>query len=351
VGRVTLRTIAEELGISICTVNKALTGKPRLSEATRKRVQRCAARLGYRPNELARSLVRPAVAVGVVCPRAWPGHYRALVEGAGERLAELADRRVTAEIRRPSGFTDGGAFLRAVEGMAGDRVSGLILSLGNYGAGARRRLAEVLERTKIPAVIMGHDSPGIPRLSCVTHDSPRCGRLAAELLGLMGADGECAIFVGSRRLPDHELKRLHLEKELAARGKKPPLVVETEDDPSRAREEAERLFAGHPRLRGIYLATENGAAVGRFLEDRGLAGGVKAVGTGLSDEAVAFLRAGTFQALVHQNERRQGRTAVDLLFRRLEGRDDVPPEFLVPPEVVLRATLDLVLDGIVRRGG
>lgn len=344
-GRVTLKTIAERAGVSICTVNKALTGKPRVGEAMRKRIQRLAAQMGYRPNELARALVRPVLTVGVVCPDAWPGHYGALVDGAAGRLAELADRRVNAEIRRPRGFTDGAAFGRALEGLVRGRASGVILSLGNYEAAARRRLADALEAAGIPAVIMGHDSPGIPRLSCVTHDSPRCGRLAAELLGMMDADGECAIFVGSRRLPDHELKRLHLERELAARGRKPPLVVEAEDDPDRAREAAGRLFAGHPRLRGLYLATENGAAVGRFLEERGLAGDVKAVGTGLSAEAVALLRAGTFQALLDQNERLQGRAAVDLLTGHLEGRGDVPPESLVPPDVVLRANLDLVLGG------
>ncbi len=343
--RVTLKTIAGELGVSICTVNKALTGRPRVSGATRRRVQKAAARLGYRPNELARALARPALAVGVVCPDAWPGHYGALMDGARERLAELADRRVNAEVRTAGGFTDGPAFARAVRGLAERRFSGLILSLGNYGAAARGRIADTLNAADIPAVIMGHDSPGIPRLSCVTHDSTRCGRLAGELLGMMDAGDECAIFVGSLKLPDHALKRDGLDRELAARGRRPSLAVETEDDPRRAARAAERLFAGHPRLKGVYLATENGAAVGRFLKGRGMAGKVKAVATGLSAEAVDFLRGGTFQALLDQNERRQGWQAVEALYRRLEGRGEIPAEFLVPPEVVLRANLDLVLAG------
>jgi ABC-type sugar transport system substrate-binding protein len=161
----------------------------------------------------------------------------------------------------------------------------------------------------------------------------------------MGADAECAIFVGSLRLPDHELKRASLDRELSARGLPPARVVETEDDPERAARAAGRLFAERPRLRGLYLATENGAAVGRFLERRGLAGTVKVVATGLSAEAVGYLRGGTFQALLNQNERRQGRQAVEVLHRHLEGRGEARDQFWIPPDVVLRANLDLALAG------
>lgn len=53
---VTLRTIAEELGLTVQTVSKALKGKPGMSEATRRLVATTAERLGYYTSEQIRSL-------------------------------------------------------------------------------------------------------------------------------------------------------------------------------------------------------------------------------------------------------------------------------------------------------
>lgn len=47
---VTLRTIAESVGVSAMTVSLALRNHPRIPEATRERVQRAAVALGYRPD-------------------------------------------------------------------------------------------------------------------------------------------------------------------------------------------------------------------------------------------------------------------------------------------------------------
>ncbi|HSJ51183.1 MAG TPA: LacI family DNA-binding transcriptional regulator, partial [Actinomycetota bacterium] len=51
-----IKDVAREAGVSITTVSHALSGKGRLPEETRARVQRVAAELGYTPNAAARSL-------------------------------------------------------------------------------------------------------------------------------------------------------------------------------------------------------------------------------------------------------------------------------------------------------
>ena len=57
VGRVSIRDVAREAGVSVTTVSHALNGKGRLHPDTRMRVREVAERLGYRPNPAARSLV------------------------------------------------------------------------------------------------------------------------------------------------------------------------------------------------------------------------------------------------------------------------------------------------------
>jgi DNA-binding LacI/PurR family transcriptional regulator len=52
-----IKDVARAAGVSVTTVSHALNGKGRISETTRKRVQRFADTLGYRPNSIARNLV------------------------------------------------------------------------------------------------------------------------------------------------------------------------------------------------------------------------------------------------------------------------------------------------------
>ncbi|MBD0379906.1 LacI family DNA-binding transcriptional regulator [Paenibacillus sedimenti] len=54
--RVTMKTIAKELGLTIQTVSKALKGKPGMSEATRQQIVQTAEKLGYYTMDQIRSL-------------------------------------------------------------------------------------------------------------------------------------------------------------------------------------------------------------------------------------------------------------------------------------------------------
>jgi len=54
--RVRLKDVARAAGVSDATVSLALSGNPRISEATRRRVEAVARELGYRPNVAARAL-------------------------------------------------------------------------------------------------------------------------------------------------------------------------------------------------------------------------------------------------------------------------------------------------------
>ena len=55
--RVSIKDVAREAGVSVTTVSHALNDKGRLNPETRSRVREVAAKLGYRPNPAARSLV------------------------------------------------------------------------------------------------------------------------------------------------------------------------------------------------------------------------------------------------------------------------------------------------------
>lgn len=96
----TSRDVAIEAGVSQATVSRALRGDPRVAPATRERVVKAAAALGYTPNLLARGLVTEKTStVGVVVADLTNPFYPYLLRSlhdafnlAGYRLVLFAER-------------------------------------------------------------------------------------------------------------------------------------------------------------------------------------------------------------------------------------------------------------------
>ena len=88
--RITLKRLAEHLGLSRTTVSMILNDVPeatRFPEETRQRVVESAKKLGYRPNYFARSLGRKhTYLIGVVAPDFGNGFEAAVLSGFERRL-------------------------------------------------------------------------------------------------------------------------------------------------------------------------------------------------------------------------------------------------------------------------
>ncbi len=80
-GRVTIKTISKELGVSPATVSKALRDCSDISEEMKLKVRTLTDLLGYQPNLLARSLVkRKSNLIGVIIPDINISYYAYLVQ-------------------------------------------------------------------------------------------------------------------------------------------------------------------------------------------------------------------------------------------------------------------------------
>jgi len=152
----TIRDVAQELGMSVATVSRALSQPQLLRPETRERVVAVVERMGYRPNLLARGLRRGQThCILLVAPKLSP-FFLEILAGA-EEAARAAEFAVLL------GNSDGDAereqayFDQASSG----RADGIILLTGlapsAYARGKRRLppLVTVLER------LQGHESPVI----------------------------------------------------------------------------------------------------------------------------------------------------------------------------------------------
>lgn len=344
--RVTITTLAEELGVSICTINKALSGKPKVSAATRERVMAAAARHGYRPNRLAQALVRPVRRVVVLCPDDWPSHYGLILRGATAAFGRLGDYRITAERQACGRISDDAQFLSVLGRVLADRPDALLLVPGVYRPDTLDRARAALAAAAVTTILVGIETPGLPYLTGVWHDSARCGRLAAELLAFMGdgAGASAAILVGTRDSADHRSKIAAFQQEAAALGLPVAAVVETHDDVAAGYPVTAALLRDHPDLRCLYISSENIAGACQYLVEQGHAGRIRVVGTGISAEALAYLDRGVLHACLYQNQYRQGVAAVELLHGCLDRQPPPAATVLISPSVVLKGNADLYAD-------
>jgi len=86
---VTIRDVARAANVSISTVSHVLSGKRPTSGQTRQRVEDVIARLGYRPNRVAQSLVwRRPFALGLIIPDITNPYFPAFALGAEDRVRQ-----------------------------------------------------------------------------------------------------------------------------------------------------------------------------------------------------------------------------------------------------------------------
>lgn len=82
---ITMRDIAEALGVSVATVSRALKNSPRISEEQREKVQQYAQAHNYYPNALAEGLrnsrTRPMKVIGVIVPQYEHFYFSSVLSG------------------------------------------------------------------------------------------------------------------------------------------------------------------------------------------------------------------------------------------------------------------------------
>lgn len=121
--RVTNADVARVAGVSTMTVSRVVNDTGRVSEATRERVRRAIAELGYQPNQLARSLTQGRTrTIGLVVPDITNPFFPEIVRGA-EDVAWEAGYTVALA----NAVEDPARERAAIRNLAGHRVDGVIL--------------------------------------------------------------------------------------------------------------------------------------------------------------------------------------------------------------------------------
>lgn len=138
---VTLKQIAEELGISITTASKALKEYPDVSKKTRKLVRETAAMLNYKPNSFAVNLrTKESKTIGLIIPEIVHHFFSSVIKGIISQAEKKGYLVITLQSNESYELEK-----KQIDLLISKRVDGILISLAN-GTADYKHISEVLNQ-------------------------------------------------------------------------------------------------------------------------------------------------------------------------------------------------------------
>jgi LacI family transcriptional regulator len=339
-----IRDIAEALGTSIGTVDRALHGRSGVSAKTKARVLRMAEQLGYRPNIAARSLkLNRNLRIAAVLPREIAAFFDPLRAGIRAAAEEAVGMQITLDFHEYPHLGSGDA--AALESAAAKRYDGIL-----FTPGRPRELAPTIRRIVGQGTAMlcvASDAPDSGRIASVAVDAYTSGALAAELLShKLQTPSRVATITGELATFDHAEKLRGFAATLALLAPHLTLlpVVESHESPEDAYRQTVALLKSKARPDALYISTANSLPVLRALEEQKLLGRVPVIATDLFHELVPLLESGKVLATLYQRPFAQGKIAFETLLGHLMEKGRNVKTHRLAPHIILRSNLSLFVN-------
>jgi LacI family transcriptional regulator len=325
-----MKDIAQDLGVSLMTVSKALRSHSDISEETRRRVMKRARELNYRPNWIARSLVtRRTYMVGLIIPDLMHSFFAEVAKGVARRFEPLGYQIVISNSEE-----NAAAEVRQIEVLLDRNVDGMIVA--STQSNARAESFRILENRKAHFVLIDRMLAGYAGHYVGVRDE-EIGAIATGHLVDQGCERIAhlrgpAIPPGSGRLRGYR-------RTLAKHGLEalPEYVVSGQHQDVSGYEGMRQLLRLRRRPDGVFCYNDPVAAGAiKAIREAGLQvpGDIAVIGAGnvhYSD----LLRVPL--STVDQSSSVIGESAAELLAHCIEAKKPIPPKrILIPPKLVVR---------------
>jgi DNA-binding LacI/PurR family transcriptional regulator len=340
---VTIRDVAKRSGFSSTTVSIVLNNAPLaryIPARTKKKIERAARNLGYRPNEFARSLrSRRSQTVGVMVFDMTDPFCTMILRGIENTLYQASFLPILTDVHN-----DRGRFERYLEMLLNRRIEGLIV-VANWLFVDIHLLAD-LEKSSIPTAMIGCELE-TDSISSIIVDNQVGGYLSLEHLHSLG-HRKIAFIRGPKSLTDSAPRWRGISKYARSCGLEidPRLVVELPEsrDPLSSFEAGMKLTEDLIRRKKNFtalLAFDDLSAFGaiRALNRAGIRVPEQCSVIGFDDVATSALYTPSLTT-VRQPMEAMGAAAVDIVVEGintvLEKREVGASHRKVAPELVVR---------------
>jgi LacI family transcriptional regulator len=335
--RPTMKDVADRVGISIKSVSRVLNGEPGVSADTAEHVLAVARELGFRRNDLARSLRRQdrTETVGVVLKHLSTRFSDSLIRGIDEVAAMDGALVLIAATRTPDHE------MTTLLALSSRRVDGLVIA----PSGVDQTFLRAEQTAGLPLVFVDRPPAGIIADTVTADNAGGAYEATLHLLahghrriGVIGPqDG---VFTVSERVRGY---RAACDAS-GTDGRTAALVrLDCTNADSAQQTAAELLHSADPPT--AFFCLNNVCTIGaaRALRRASLGHRVAMVGFDDFDTADLLDPAVT---VVDQDVEEMGRRAAQLLFARIKGHDGPPETIVLPTTLIRRGSGELRATGI-----
>jgi len=157
--RITIRTVAEDAGVSFSAVSKVLRNAYGVSDTLRAKVQASIERLGYRPHAAARGMKGHTYTLGVILPNMHNPFFSDVMLGVNDGLNRTPYQALLGVSRAASEERS------AIDAIVDRQMDGLILIAPRMKTSELVAIAET-----IPTVVLGLHLPDVTAFDTVNND-------------------------------------------------------------------------------------------------------------------------------------------------------------------------------------
>lgn len=325
--RLTLKGIAQQLGISVATLDRVLNNRGNVKPETYRKVMEKLEELEYTPNKSARFLSRGTeISFAIVFPE-HPDYFWTQIE-RGIRLAyeELRDYGLRIEIFKSESYDTEKQRQIVQEIVDSGAYDALALS-PNDSQQMEDPIDQAIDKG-MAVCTFNNDAPLSKRLFYVGCDYRIAGRLAADMLcKLIGSGGRAGLITSdASSLPSAttfqmQQKITGFREVIAEQGNiemAPPLKLKHEEY-----DHPDRFGEYFRQVDGIYVTSAKLHVIARHLEEAGLGGTVALIGHDMTEDIYQDLDRGTVTATICQDPVNQGYMAVKTLFNHTASGEKV----------------------------
>jgi LacI family transcriptional regulator len=333
-----IKEIARKARVSIGTVDRVLHNRGRVSQETRKRIQRIVADVGYKPNMFARHLsLGKTFHFGVLMPKPSQdsGYWSIPTKGIERAKLQLAPVQVDVDYFHFDRYSEH-SFELAFRKALNKKLDGLLI------APVLQHIAQTLVSSipcQIPYVFIDSTIPGTNCLATIGQDPFQSGLLAANLMKRMHRKG------GSIAVVKVTPEDFHINERLRGFefgiGSDSSICTRRYEADSRGggttfRALVEKILRENTELNGVYVSNAWTHPFAHFFNILASDKKICIIGYDLVGKNREYLENGMIDFLISQRPGMQGYEGIQALYRHVVLRDKVKKTSLVPLDIITK---------------
>lgn len=338
---VTMQQIADIVGVSRGTVDRALHNRGRVNPEIARKIAQTVKELGYQPNIIGQALARSKLdfKLGAILQSAETPTMQDIVQSMKQAADDLRGTGIELLLREVQGL-NADKVLEHMDSLTAEGVQGIAIAPIDSPEVVKH--IDMLQEQGIPVVTLNSDVPDSRRMCFVGMDNYRAGQTAAWLACQMLPVGSEVLVVAG--YPDNtaHMDRLNgfLETIAAERGKDIQLlpVQSCFDRNDYTHDVTQRVLREHPDLAAVYVTSHGQEGVCQAIEEEG--GKAKVIAYDLNAPNRRLLEEGKLSFVIDQGAFEQGCRPLQILSDFLLY-DKIPEKELLYTDISIRTKYNM----------